>query len=239
MSAVVNDAAGVARQTPAGRAPAVLGVTLAGRDLTEIAAANPLWGALRSSAAQVVISIPLTVGGTTVDRLAAGHDAARWRTLASSLSGVGKAPAVVRLTPPADSDAARAREALERVAATLKGANPGVLVEWVAPLGTRPDQGSTPPQGVDLVGVTLPTDGRWPQTVNGEGGLSDWSDWAAGQGKRLAVTWSIGADTSADTVRSVRAWLDVSSRAQRIGVETVRIAPDADTAAVAAYRAAW
>ncbi len=239
MSAVAKDAAGVARQAPADRARSVLEVSLEGRDLAEIAAANPLWSALRSSGSQVVVSIPLTAGGTTVERLAAGHDAARWRTLASSLSGVGKASAVVRLTPPADTDAAPSREALERVAATLKAANSGVLVESVAPLGTRPEPGSTVPKGVDLVGVTLPKEGSWPQTVNGEGGLSDWSDWAAGQGKRLAVAWTIDADTSADTVRSMRTWLDVASRAQRIGVETVRITPDADTAAVAAYRAAW
>lgn len=226
-------------KTADGSRPGVIAVALEGRDAKEVSSANPLWDSLRATTAQVVVSMPMTTEGTTLDRAATGEDTARWRTLATTLAGMGPQPAVVRLTPPPDADAAVSRQAAERVAATLKAATPGVLVEWSAPVGTKPGKATELPRGVDLVGVTLPTDAAWPAAVNREGGLSDWSDWAAQQGKRLAVTWAIDAGTQPWTVRSIRAWLDVTAQARRIGVETVRIAADANPEAVTAYREAW
>lgn len=222
-----------------GKVPSVVSLDLADRDPALVGPADPLWSAIPSGAAQVVVSAPLTAGGTSLDRLAAGEQIQRWETLGRTVSRLGERPSVLRLTPPKDADADRSRAAVEKVAATVKKADPALLVEWVAPLGTAPAALTAPPAGVDLVGVAVPTDVSWPLAVNGAGGLTAWSDWAARQGKRLAVSWRIDASTDAWTVRSVRAWLDVSARAGRIGVETVEIAPDAAPDAVAAYRAAW
>lgn len=217
----------------------MVAVDLDARDPGRVGANDPLWSTIPAGAAQVVVSAPLTAGGASLDRIAAGEEASRWRTFGQTVSQLGSRPTVVRLTPPNDANADRSRAAVEQVVSALKGADPKILVEWVAPLGTDPALLASPPAGVDLVGVAIPTDGSWPQAVNGSGGLSDWSDWAARQGKRLAVSWTITTSTDAWTVRSVRAWLDVSARADRIGVETVEIAPDAAAEAVQAYRNAW
>ena len=216
-----------------------MAVELDARDPAKVGTGDPLWSAIPAGTAQVVVSAPLTAGGSSLDRLAAGEEAQKWRAFGQTVSRLGERPTVVRLTPPKDADPDQSRAAVEKVAASLKGADSRILVEWVAPLGTAPGSLKAPPAGVDLVGVTIPADGSWPRAVNGAGGLSDWSDWAARQGKRLAVNWSITARTDAWTVRSVRAWLDVSARADRIGVETVAIAKDASPEAVKAYRDAW
>lgn len=230
-------AAAVAR----GRALDVVRLRIDGDAPTALTAAAPTWKAAADTGAQLVIEAPLTLGGADLTGVGSGADTTAWAQLATNLRGTTTKPPIIRLTAPDGTEPAAVRPALLRVATVVRAAAPGTLIEWAAPLGTSPQDlpPDWPGDAVDLIGVTVPADKAWPALVTGAGGLTDWSDWAAAKGKRLAVTWSINRSTSAWQVTSVRAWLDVTAKSKRLAMETAAIAPDADPGAVAAYNASW
>lgn len=236
-----NDvAAPAAAAAQRGRALDVVRLRIDGTDPAALTPAAPLWSTAAATGAQLVVDAPLTLGGGDLAALAAGSGTQPWSTLAATLRSVSDKPAVVRLRAPEGADPGEIKAAAGQAVAAVKKTAPGTLVEWVAPLGTPPADVTTwPGDGVDLVGLSIPTDRAWPEVVTGPGGLADWSDWAAAHGKRVSVSWSIGRSTTAWQVKSLRSWLDVTAGAKRLAVETVDIAPDADEAAVAAYDAAW
>ncbi|MCA0438679.1 MAG: hypothetical protein M9891_02735 [Austwickia sp.] len=242
MTAPGNDVtAAAAAATGRGRALDAITVQLDDAHPIALTPTAALWTNVTATGAQLVLRAPVTLGGDDLAAVSRGETVAGWASVGSSLSTVTGKPPVLRLTTPAGADARQARTAVERIAATVKAAAPKVLIEWSAPIGTDPAgwDSAWPGDAVDLVGLTIPADKPWPTLVTGKGGLTDWSDWAAGKGKRVAVSWSITKDTSAWQVTSMRAWLDVTAKSKRLAVETVTIDKDANPAAVTAYNAAW
>ena len=238
----VGDLRRAAQLTTERKLPAaVVGVDVPGKAWSEVADTS---SALRAGtrSAQLSLGVPVTMGGTALRDVAAGRSDAHWQALGRSLAKLPQRP-VVRLTSPADADPEQARQAWRRAAGAIRATGNGrPILEWAAPVGTAPADAAKAYPGsdvVDVVGVTIHTRRQpWTEAISGSAGVHAWSTWAAQQGKRIAVHWSLDTATSAE-VALINDLTHLGATAKRVAYETTASVGAAGRDATATYLALW
>lgn len=207
-------------------------------DVLVIEVPGDTWASLTRSRLPVQIGPPKSVqhvwsmpiipasGADTTTAVAGGY-AAQWRAIGKQLQTGGNGATIVSLDMTAASKLAPAEQirAWTAAADALRSTAPEIKLEWEIPADARTveEVESTFPGAakVDVVGITLvrSVDVQWPEQVKE---LNEWSDWAAANGKRVALRWSLGRESGAGSeawVQNVRDWVARTSSAERLSFE--------------------
>lgn len=227
-----------ARAAARGQAPSALTVLWDGKDPAVLAPTAPVWKAVSAKVAQIVVEVPASAAAGEVAAAARGETTARWAAAARALTQVSDKPVALTIGAPPDANPDQVRAAGKAISAALSSVSGRVLLFWSVPLGTDPAAAVIPEQAA-AVSLTMPPDKSWAEISEGPSGINAWTDWAASQKRRVALTWTIGPKTSPATVTALRSWLAVQATRDRLALESVTITRDANPAAVTAYNKAW
>lgn len=215
----------------------VAAVTLAPKTWTELALTSAVKAALRGSVTTKVISAPLLpTRGATLTACSKGDYRTQWEGFARALADAGIASPVLDLGDPGAATQPEAFAACYRqVAAAVRGVLPKARMQWTVdrtamdPSSPRGAGGPTSPTDlmvawpgdgvVDILGIdSLDTGDNWSKTVNGEGGLNWWSDFASDRKARIALSgWGPAPGSAASAgngayVQNVHDWLSRMAR---------------------------
>lgn len=235
-----DPATGVAEAAKAGDPVTVVALSVPGKSWSELTSANPMWAKAVKTNSDPVWAIPLTMQGASLADIAAGKYDTQWSGLGDVIAQ-HKTPGVVRLVTPSTGSAEEGKAAFTRAAESIKKASPKTRIEWDPPLGLSAAEldAAYPGDGVvDLVGVSVVDSSKsWLSVLNGPGGLTERSDWAAKQGKPMAIHWAIAEKSPSSWVVNMRDWIEVSAVRKRVAMDTVTTANTGQ--AVAEYRRLW
>ena len=155
---------------------------------------------------------------------AKGDYRAQWERFGRALSAAGIDSATLdlgRTDMGGDTDPEAFAGCYRQVAAAVRGVLPRARLQWTVERGSATTVSPSdavaawPGDGVvDILGIeALDTGDNWSKTVNGEGGLNWWSDFATSHGARVALAgWgpAPGSRASAENaayVQNMHDWL--------------------------------
>lgn len=204
-------------------------VTLSPKTWADLRPTSQITSTLRGSLRHKVISAPLLPErGASLAACGKGDYRAKWEEFARALASAGIETPTLDLgrgQPGAAADPKAFAGCYRQVAQAVRGVLPRARMQWTVDRGlaSSAQVAAWPGDGVvDIVGIdALDTGDDWSRTVNGDGGLNWWSDFASARRARVALSgWgpAPGSPASAENASYVQNTYDWLARVAAKGL---------------------
>ena len=238
--------------TDRGRPFDVVAARLPVRTWADIARPTSALSVLSRVPGRKVLEVPvLPESGGSLTSCAKGRYHGYWRQFAQAVEANGLADAIIDLRPDtadlAAKNPAEYAACYRRVVQSLRSSQPRMQTQWSVPRGIQPGQDpllSWP--GADVVTIVgvdaVDTGNDWGRTINGRYGLNWWADFAARNGRQIALArWglfpgSATSHTNAPYIQNMHDWLVRAQVRKQLAYEAFTAPDDFTGAGPAVYR---